>query len=395
MDGPDHRDGEPDEGDGEPDDGDDPFASLVLDDAFVAGATRSEAKADHRAPTRPTPRPDLPRRRSRVRSLWDRDRRTILVVSAIVVAILGIAAVEGIGPFAPDSGFLQALHLAAHPRPPAPVVSAAAPSASHDANDTSTSTTLTFASRTYRPGECITWNQQGAGSDEATPAVPCGDPHLVEMTSKVVLTTFSADAAFPDEAGWQQIDSADCGPPAERYLGYPLDPRGRFFPTSLRPTPLSWNAGDRTIWCGIAALPTAGPAPSELTPFTGAVRGQDQTLLYSTGTCLALGSPGSLGDPVPCDGVHAVEVVGTVSLAGQTTYPQGEDQWSSAVRPTCSQEAAQYVGGTLPAGVESGWLTFPESSWDAGRRVAQCTVGWYDADGTLTTGSAPLRIGAT
>jgi len=368
----------------------DPFDSLVLDESFVADATRTEAPAAHRAPTRPVLPPEPSRRRSKSLQRLRRDLVPILVAVAIVVVGLVVAAFDGVGPLASESGFRHALHLA-------PRHVATAPSAPTSTPASSTSTTdLDLADRTYRAGECITWNQSEGGQNLATPDVPCTRPHLMEMTDKEVLTSYGSDAPYPGPAQWGQIDTAECGPPAERYLGYPLDPYGRFAASALEPTARGWGNGDRTLWCGIQlATPFGAPTSNDLIPFTGPVRGQDQTPVYVTGTCLSLGSSGTLGNPVPCTSVHSTELVGTVTITGVTSYPSSTDQWWAAVGAGCTRLATQYTGGSFPGGVRPGYLDFAPASWNAGRRTVECTVGWYDADGTLTTGSAtPLRAGS-
>ena len=152
---------------------------------------------------------------------------------AIVVVGLVVAAFDGVGPRWPRS------RGSATPCTWRPVTSRPRPSG----HPTSTAgvlhpppTDLDLADRTYRAGECITWNQSEGGQNLATPDVPCTRPHLMEMTDKEVLTSYGSDAPYPGPAQWGQIDTAECGPPAERYLGYPLDPYGRFAASALEPT---------------------------------------------------------------------------------------------------------------------------------------------------------------
>ncbi len=383
------------------------FDGLVLDDEFVQGATRSEPPARHRAPTRlplgreakrsRRRRRQRPGRRSgnggRLRafgSWWGRHPFT--VAGVVVVLLLAASAARGHGPLAPGSGFLQAIGLS--PRPGHGVPATTIPTDPTPPGAGTPTTLYSLGDRNFQPGDCVTWDQTATGENIQTAVVPCTSPHLVEIVGPQQLSSYAPDAPYPGESQWTQIDSTVCGPPAATYLGYGLDPQGRFSPEGIRPVESAWTLDDRKLWCGISARVPGDPSPNvqALSPFTGVVRGQDQTFLYPVGTCFGVGPQGQSGGIVPCQGVHGYEITGTVTVPTQVTQlPQTPAAWSAAVGATCDNVAVQYHHGSLPAGVFGGWRDITQIGWDAGERTVQCTVGWYDANRNNTTGTTPLQ----
>src|SRR2546421_4387248 len=170
------------------------------------------------------------------------------------------------------------------------------------AGASTTSTTYELASRGYRQGDCVLWDQStDAPESRTTRVVPCDQPHLIEMTGRSVMPILKA---YPTEEEWtRMIDEGDCGRQAAAYLGGEIDPYGRVVAGALRPTPRRWADGDREMWCGVQAHSfDSHTDPNVLDSFTGAVRSQPQGFVYPAGTCLA-------GDPatrtttgrVPCN----------------------------------------------------------------------------------------------
>jgi hypothetical protein len=200
----------------------------------------------------------------------------------------------------------------------------------------------------------------------------------------------------PVDAEWDAVRDGECVKRAEAFLGYRLDQRGRFQSAMIVPLPEGWRAGDRTVVCGIGAFrPTRNdglPLQYRL-PFVGAVEGVEQAWYWGTGTCLG-SSTGALtsGESVPCEGPHLLEVVGTVDLSWiGDTYP-GEDFINEAAKDPCLAVAQQVYGGSLPPNVGYGSLDLVESSWAAGRRVIECTIGRSGPDG-WQVGEGRVRAG--
>lgn len=116
-------------------------------------------------------------------------------------------------------------------------------------NSTMTTTDFKLLNVSYRAGDCITWDQDRQ-ADRTTVAVPCDQPHLIEITGWVDLSGLDK---FPSEAEWKSIKrSRECPEQAEQYLGYPLDPFGRFQANGIIPVSDTWSRGDKGVWCSQA-----------------------------------------------------------------------------------------------------------------------------------------------
>jgi hypothetical protein len=193
---------------------------------------------------------------------------------------------------------------------------------------------------------------------------------------------------LPDSAKVIDLATILCAQPITSYLGYPLDPAGRFQVGDMSPTPESWDQGDRTLWCGID-LGSPTEMPSVL--FTGAVRGQSQELLYPIGTCLSDLPGGVSTSPVACTQPHSYEIAGNASLASLPQLPQGTVALANAVQSQCDAIAEQYAGGPLPAGVLWNFLDLAQTSWNAGDRVVQCTIGRVSSTFAPTASTGSLK----
>jgi hypothetical protein len=302
-------------------------------------------------------------------------RRRLATGVAIVVALLGLAAL-GWQQLPGSTGQLPAPSspstLPAGTQAAAATPTTVATPAGQGAAAT-TSTTISLSLDVYRAGDCVTWDQSAGLSPYARPVsiVTCTSPHLVEIVGLQQITGFGSD--YPGDTQLGAYTQSHCVPAAAQYLGYSLDPYGRFAANAIRPTPTGWLQGDRSMWCDLEMHGTAsGPLPS----FTGPVKGADQTWLFPVGTCLPPQGQGWVSESVPCTTAHVVEVTGNVDLTGKVSQlPTSETQWEATVGSACGRLAISYLGGSYPKGVESGWWDIEQSSWAAGRRVVQCVAG--------------------
>ena len=94
--------------------------------------------------------------------------------------------------------------------------------------------------RSYDRGACYTWIQD---TDSTTAGkVDCAEPHLFEAVDKTNISDdFPAVSEYPDDGAWRSVAVRYCGPIAEQYLGYPIDPYGRFAAGSLHPVQEGWT----------------------------------------------------------------------------------------------------------------------------------------------------------
>lgn len=236
-------------------------------------------------------------------------------------------------------------------------------------SDVSTSTSIWFPWEDFSPGTCVTWNQTpNEDSEQTATAVPCSQPHLVEIVQSTQQIG-GLGPGFPSSSQFHAYFAAHCTAPAERFLGQPIDPQGRFAISALRPISWSWDQGFRSMSCDLQ-LQSLTP-DAALTPWVGDVRGADQTLLWPVGTCQ---SP--TASEVPCTAAHTDEVTGNIRLPGTvTSLPTTNAQWEQLVGQPCDKLALSYLGGAFPPGVSSGWQPIAATSWAVGTRTVQCIVG--------------------
>jgi hypothetical protein len=259
--------------------------------------------------------------------------------------------------------------------------------------DATTSTTFRLAGMDFRPGDCVIWDQQaGLAFERSSKVVPCEEPHFFEVAGRLNLAHL---AAYPSVAEWKEInENRDCPELAERYFGYPLDPDGRFDATGMDPYPESWAAGERYVWCGLAATPSAAnDDPKQHDPMTGRAKGQDQTRLWGTGACLAEDVNHQIVGTVPCTAPHVYEVVGAVTVGTRWTAPPpaSSSEWGRVLGSDCAAKTRTYFAGAVPPGVLSNVLPFRAESWNAGRRTAECVAARLDSANRPMTLTASLR----
>ncbi|WP_322767814.1 septum formation family protein [Frankia sp. Cr1] len=370
---------------------DDPFAGLVLDADFVAGATTYEAPARTRdavarygAATGPaqtrSPRNRVERRRANPL------RRRGLVAAVIGVALLlagGYAIVRAGGGPSPESGATASSAASTGQSP------AGSPTAGPSA------ATVDLGRQSYARGHCYTWNQDI--THPKVDEVSCASPHLFEAIKETdIASNYIPGSAYPTDARWTMITDRYCGPISRNFLGYPLDPHGRFVTSMIRPTRSGWDANDRRLVCGLFAAGHRS-APNRDIPFTGLVEGADQAWIYPAGTCLELTETESKGE-VPCSAPHQAEATGTATLPNTSNgEPPSDAAFADLVGTRCDAVATQFLGRAFArtSTMQVGWLTIAADSWRAGTRTLTCTIRFTDAAGRLAAVTGELTRGAT
>ncbi|MCK9930390.1 septum formation family protein [Frankia sp. Mgl5] len=267
----------------------DPFADLVLDEAFIAGATRYEAPARTRAalarfgpledgstpwcssgagrPRRAGGTSGQPLAHGRMFRPFPEfsppPRSRARIVLALLSAVLFVTTVYGFVASAGDS-------------PPSTTLSAGPPPAAGNdpGRDAAAESLPDLHRRDWTAGHCYTWLQRDAGS--AVDDVPCAGRHLFEVVGPLdVESTYPGGEPYPSPAEWYALGEWHCEPLVTAYLGYGLDPSGRFAMNILHPGEPEWNAGERDIVCGLSLRP-APETPNEVPDLEGQVRGADQ-----------------------------------------------------------------------------------------------------------------------
>jgi hypothetical protein len=262
-----------------------------------------------------------------------------------------------------------------------PVVTTISPDGS-----TTTSVDFTLTQRSFRSGDCVTWDQSvNRRSERSTKVVPCDQPHLFEYVSTVNVRDVMT---YPTDTEWDAIIESRCAKPIADYLGYPIDPAGKFYNSALTPTDEGWKMADRELVCGIGARGDGSEPETDLNVmFSGAARGQDQADVLAVGTCYAHLAR-ETGRVVPCTEPHVLEVTGHVDIT-TSTKPNSDDQWRHAAS-ACESQAKSYAPAFAQKGYDWNFLYIEQTSWDVGRRKVECTLGKYDEGGdpVNVTGSA-------
>jgi Septum formation len=290
-----------------------------------------------------------------------------VVAAALVVVLAGVA---GYGP-------LHFMKRTTAGSTPAVSVPATAPVGG------STTTTFEVERRSYRRGDCVTFDQTPGEGTRTTDVVDCDRPHLMEMAESVDVAGRSDH--FPSVREWAALVDRDCAAGIRALLGAPLDPVGRFYPVSIQPTHESWHVGDRTMWCAVGYRPLTRP-PNLLiqTPFRGRAETTPQARVFPTGSCWSRGSD----FVTPCARSHEWEVSGQVDLSGRVELPPATDDvaaWQRLVGDDCQRLARAYLGHDLVGDQGAGWDPIRLGSWSAGRRAVECTVARYRGGRVLPT----------
>lgn len=250
-------------------------------------------------------------------------------------------------------------------------------------SDVTTTTSVSFANFDYPPGACVTWDQSLTG-EIATTQVACSKPHLIEVASGP-FSIAGFGTAYPAEASLDSYYIKHCTAPIQRYLGYAVDPNGRFDVAAVGPTAADWAGGDRIAWCDLQL----GSNTKDLVPFVGVVRGANQELIYPVGSC-----GGAAAAPVPCSARHTWQVAGNINVSASAAFPTTDSAWQELVGSECDSLALKFLGGSYPAGVQGNWLSLQASSWAAGERTVQCIVAHYPANGGNALPSTGSLAGA-
>jgi hypothetical protein len=236
-------------------------------------------------------------------------------------------------------------------------------------------------------GTCITW--EGAAPTALAP-VDCSAAHKFEVAGEPA-TTLPADAKYPADQQLAALREQVCTPVVADYLGQRLDPKSRYQLGLLTAGEKAWEAGDRTMRCGVQTVDGAGVVIET----KGKIVNQDKATSWPPGTCIGINERGGATVPVDCAAPHAFEVTATVDLR----QPFPEASW-----PTVAQQE-QYLGATCPtrttawfgandglrkSGLQLQWNTITQPAWTAGARTAVCFVASSTDGRTYTpiTGSA-------
>ena len=252
-------------------------------------------------------------------------------------------------------------------------------------------------------GACLTWDIAEDGTVSNFQQASCDGEHRFEISARENLAAypsseFGRNASMPDLTRQAQLREELCQTPTLRYLGGRFDPVGRYSIAPILPPAEAWEAGDRTMLCGIQSTDASG-VPM-LT--TGAAAEQDQAVVAQPGQCVYVDDSRSLRT-VDCTENHQLETTAIVDLA--PVFPEGtpsvEDQ-DRHLQDACTQAAIDYLGGEenlYRSTLQPYWGTLGQASWIGGSRSVNCSLfhatpegGFSNLNGTARDGREGLLI---
>ncbi|MEX5633108.1 septum formation family protein [Parafrankia sp. FMc2] len=153
-------------------------------------------------------------------------------------------------------------------------------------------------------GHCYSWDQDKTMSD--VDDVPCAGPHLFEAAGRASLfADHPISDLYPTPDQWGEIIHRSCPDIIRAYLGYPLDPYGRFAAGGIHPEELGWDRGERLMTCGIVSSDSVGDA-RVFRLFEGGARGAGQARIDDQARVdEQIGFAGDAGTPALVTGLTA------------------------------------------------------------------------------------------
>lgn len=260
---------------------------------------------------------------------------------------------------------------------------------------TTTESTDATPFTTADAGTCLTWGENADGDLENFERTDCETEHRFEVSTREDLATypaseFGSDAERPGITRQAQLREELCQGATLRYLDGNYDPAGRYSIASILPPEDKWEAGDRTLLCGLQSTDPDGTVLET----TGYVADQDQARTFEPGSCVAVDSSNQL-TTVDCEEPHHLEATQVVDLTEQ--YPDGvpsvEDQ-DEFLNETCTQAAIDYLGdeeALYQSTLQPYWIPVRPASWAGGSHSTNCYLvhahdegGFSELRGTAT-----------
>ncbi|KKO83530.1 septum formation family protein [Corynebacterium otitidis] len=239
------------------------------------------------------------------------------------------------------------------------------------------------------PGACLTWEVSGSGAVSDFDEVDCSEQHRFEVShvdynAAKDHEALAKDATRPDAAEQAEIAEELCTDATVDYLDGTFDPQGRFSVSAILPPTEFWEAGDRTVVCGLQETDGEGNAIL----FSGAVAGQDQARVVEPETCLFVTEKRG-ARPVDCAEDHHLEATELIDLHEllDEDVPSVEAQ-DEALKERCTDAAFDYLGGEealYRTTLQPLWGTLPESSIEGGSHSVNCWLAAGREEGGFST----------
>lgn len=269
--------------------------------------------------------------------------------------------------------------------------------------DPTTSTVDAAPFTTADAGTCLTWDVSDQGALQNFERTSCEETHRFEVSTREDLATypaseFGADAERPDITRQAQLREELCQAPTTRYLDGRFDPAGRYSIASILPPQEKWEAGDRTLLCGVQATDSEG----NVIETEGYVAEQDQARTVEAGECVRIGGAEQLFT-VDCAEPHQLEATSTVNLweVFPDSTPSIEEQ-DEHLEEVCTEAAISFLGeeeALYQSTLQPYWIPLQPASWAGGSHSTNCFLthateegGFSELVGSATEGNEGFTI---
>lgn len=241
-------------------------------------------------------------------------------------------------------------------------------------------------------GSCLTWDVTD-GVVTNFEQVDCALDHRFEVTAREDLgaypsSEFGANAPRPNQTRQAQLREELCLTPTVSYLSGSYDPVGKYSIAPILPPQELWEAGDRTLLCGVQVTDDTGTVVTS----RGRAVEQDQSRIFAAGDCIAIDAVNATRK-VDCTEPHQMETTAVEDLLAvfPTGIPSIADQ-DAYLKQRCTSAAHEYLGSEealYRSTLQPFWTTVPANSWSGGSHSANCSLVYADGNNfAALTGSA-------
>lgn len=253
-------------------------------------------------------------------------------------------------------------------------------------------------------GDCLNWDVAADGKVSNFQKVECSQEHRFEVATREDLAVyptseFGKKASIPSLERQAQLREELCQGATLQYVDGKFDPAGKFSIAPILPPAAVWEAGDRTMLCGLQTTDQNGvPQVTK-----GKVVDVDQANIAETGQCRAIDKDNVLRS-IPCADPHQLETVAVVDLKEKfpQDFPRIEDQ-DAFLSARCAKAAEDYLGGEenlYQSTLQPYWGTVAETSWAGGTHSVNCSLihvspatgSFSTITGSAKNGKAALMI---
>ncbi|MEZ2122555.1 septum formation family protein [Corynebacterium sp. CCM 9203] len=261
--------------------------------------------------------------------------------------------------------------------------------ASTGAAVTSTSAPSTAPFTTADVGDCLNWDVAPDGTVSNFEKTDCATDHRFEVSAREDLATypsseFGSSAPAPNLTRQAQLREELCKTPTIDYLGGRYTPRGRYSIAPILPPASAWEAGDRTMLCGVQVTDDTGQTLTT----RGRAAEQDQSRIFQPGECVTIDAAGA-PRAVDCAEPHQLEITAVIDL--KPVFPEGTptvEEQDAFLKGACTQAATTHLGGDDPfyySTLESFWTAIDANAWTGGANTVNCALFKANGEGRFAT----------